>query len=95
MYIVYNRNSTYIVRFHGVADTYSTGFSFKNSLPSLKKQAETLFWLICCERKILFRLKKQAKKMDYKINEQASADECREEEHVLCYLHSGNGMLTG
>jgi len=29
---------------------------------SLKKQAETLFWLICCERKILFRLKKQAEK---------------------------------
>jgi len=29
---------------------------------SLKKQAETLFWLICCERKTLFRLKKQAEK---------------------------------
>jgi len=29
---------------------------------SLKKQVETLFWLICCERKILFRLKKQAEK---------------------------------
>ena len=25
---------------------------------SLKKQAETLFWLICCERKTLFWLKK-------------------------------------
>ena len=32
---------------------------------SLKKQAETLFRLICCERKILFRLKKT----DYKRNE--------------------------
>ena len=29
---------------------------------SLKKQAETLFQLICCKRKILFQLKKQAKK---------------------------------
>jgi len=28
----------------------------------LKKQAKTLFWLICCERKILFRLKKQVEK---------------------------------
>jgi len=28
----------------------------------LKKQVETLFRLICCERKILFGLKKQAKK---------------------------------
>ena len=28
----------------------------------LKKQVETLFWLICCKRKILFRLKKQAEK---------------------------------
>ena len=33
---------------------------------SLKKQVETLFRLICCERKILFRLKKT----DYKISEQ-------------------------
>ena len=31
------------------------------SFASLKK-AETLFWLICCERKILFRLKRQAEK---------------------------------
>ena len=29
---------------------------------SLKKQAETLFQLICCERKTLLRLKKQAEK---------------------------------
>jgi len=29
---------------------------------SLKKQAETPFQLICCERKTLFRLKKQAEK---------------------------------
>ena len=29
---------------------------------SLKKQAETLFRLICWERKTLFRLKKQAEK---------------------------------
>jgi hypothetical protein len=28
---------------------------------SLKKQAETLFWLIFCERKTLFRLKRQDK----------------------------------
>jgi len=29
---------------------------------SLKKQDKTLFRLICCERKTLFRLKKQAEK---------------------------------
>jgi hypothetical protein len=29
---------------------------------SLKKQAQTLFRLICCERKTLFQLKKQAEK---------------------------------
>jgi len=29
---------------------------------SLKKEAKMLFRLICCERKTLFRLKKQAKK---------------------------------
>ena len=33
------------------------------------EQAETLFRLICCERKTLFRLKKQHKSMDYKRNE--------------------------
>jgi len=33
---------------------------------SLEKQAETLFRLICCERKTLFRLKKT----DYKTSEQ-------------------------
>jgi len=32
------------------------------SFVSLKKQVETLFWLICYERKILFQLKKQAEK---------------------------------
>ena len=32
---------------------------------SLEKQAEILFWLICCERKILFQLKKT----DYKRSE--------------------------
>ena len=37
---------------------------------SLKNQAETLLRLIYCERKTLFRLKKQAEKIDYKINEQ-------------------------
>jgi len=34
----------------------------KGPFASLKKQAETLFRLIYCERKTLFRLKKQAKK---------------------------------
>ena len=29
---------------------------------SLKKQGTTLFWLIYCERKTLFRMKKQAEK---------------------------------
>jgi len=37
---------------------------------SLKKQDETLFRLICCERKILFRLKKnKLKNTDYKRSE--------------------------
>jgi hypothetical protein len=35
------------------------------------KPAEKHCWLICCERKILFRLKKQAKKTDYKPDEQS------------------------
>jgi len=34
----------------------------KVSFASLKKQAEALFPLICCERKTLLRLKKQAEK---------------------------------
>ena len=37
-----------------------------DSFVSLKKQAEILFQLICCKKKILFQLKKT----DYKINEQ-------------------------
>ena len=37
---------------------------------SLKKQGETLFQLICCERKILFWLKNELKKTDYKRSEQ-------------------------
>jgi len=32
------------------------------SFALLKKQAEIMFRLICCERKILFQLKKQAEK---------------------------------
>jgi len=32
---------------------------------SLKKQAEILFWLIYCERKTLFRLKKQAEEAGF------------------------------
>jgi len=35
----------------------------------LKKQAETMFRLICCERKTLFRLKKQAQKVRIIIEE--------------------------
>ena len=34
----------------------------KAPFASLKKQVKILFRLICCERKTLFRLKKQAKK---------------------------------
>ena len=41
---------------------------------SLKKQAEILFRLICCERKTLFRLKKQAEKTDYKKSEHGHSD---------------------
>jgi len=33
---------------------------------SLKKQGETLFRLICCERKTLFWLKNKLKSTDYK-----------------------------
>jgi hypothetical protein len=35
------------------------------------KPAEKYCWLICCERKILFRLKNKLKKTDYKPGEQA------------------------
>ena len=41
---------------------YSTTNLMMAPFVSLKKQAETLFRLIWCERKILFRLKKQAEK---------------------------------
>jgi hypothetical protein len=34
------------------------------------KPAEKYCWLICCERKIPFWLKKQAEKTDYKPDEQ-------------------------
>jgi hypothetical protein len=34
------------------------------------KPAEIHYWLICCERKILFRLKNKLKKTDYKPNQQ-------------------------
>ena len=34
----------------------------------VKKQAEILFRLICCEGKTLFQLKNKLKKTDYKIN---------------------------
>ena len=41
------------------------------SFASLKKQVEILFRLICCEGKILFRLKKnKLKSTDYKRSEQ-------------------------
>jgi hypothetical protein len=35
------------------------------------KPAEKHCWLICCERKMLFRLKNKLKKTDYKPNEQS------------------------
>jgi hypothetical protein len=38
------------------------------------KLAEKHCWLICCERKTLFRLKKKLKSTDYKPDEQ---DLCR------------------
>jgi hypothetical protein len=38
------------------------------------KSAEKHCWLICCERKILFQLKKQAEKTNYKPNEQSQGD---------------------
>jgi hypothetical protein len=34
------------------------------------KLAEKHCWLICCERKILFRMKKQTEKTEYKPDEQ-------------------------
>jgi len=46
---------------------------------SLKKQAETLFRLICCERKTLFRLKNKLKNTDYKTNEHG---------HIILYILS-------
>jgi hypothetical protein len=38
------------------------------------KPAEKQCWLICCERKTLFRLKKQAENTDYKPGEQGHTD---------------------
>ena len=37
---------------------YISSMLSKAPFVSLKKQAKTMFWLICCERKILFQLKK-------------------------------------
>ena len=37
----------------------------------VQKTAEILFRLICCERKTLFRLEKQAENDDYKRSEQS------------------------
>jgi hypothetical protein len=37
------------------------------------KPAEKHGWLICCERKILFRLKNKLKKTDYKLDEQGQS----------------------
>ena len=50
---------------------FKTAYSNFGPAPfaSLKKQAVTLFQVICCERKILFRLKNKLKKTDYKRNE--------------------------
>ena len=45
---------------------YGSKEPMKAPFASLKKQAEILFRLICCERKILFRLKNKLKKTDYK-----------------------------
>jgi hypothetical protein len=33
------------------------------------KPAEKYYWLICCKRKILFRLKNKLKSTDYKLDE--------------------------
>jgi len=41
---------------------YLLGFDILAPFVSLKKQAETLFPLICYERKIMFQLKRQTKK---------------------------------
>ena len=38
-------------------------------IPLAEKQTETLFWLICWNRKTLFRLEKQATKTNYNISE--------------------------
>ena len=43
-------------------------------IASLEKQTETLFRLICWERKTLFSAEKQAEKTDYKTSEQG---QCR------------------
>jgi len=59
---------------------------------SLKKQAETLFRLICCERKTLFRLKNKLKSTDYKTSEQGLnclAASTRATDSLLCYMGIG------
>ena len=60
-----------------IPSSYHIGrLSTKVPFALLKKQAETLFRLICCEREILFRLKKQAKK-DGLIREANMAKVCK------------------
>jgi hypothetical protein len=38
------------------------GTSYHSPIASLKNQTKKYCWLICCERKTLFRLKRQAEK---------------------------------
>jgi hypothetical protein len=57
-----------ICSFHELLHINSSGFSISISLRYMAlfgwadKPAEKHCWLICCEKKILFRLKKQAEK---------------------------------
>jgi hypothetical protein len=49
--------------------THTVGSGLLEPFGCADKSAEKYCWLICCERKILFRLKKQAEKTDYKLND--------------------------
>jgi hypothetical protein len=46
-------------------------FEFLGPFDCADKPAEKYCWLICCERKTLFRLKKQTESTDYKPDEQS------------------------
>jgi hypothetical protein len=57
------------------------------------KPAEKHCWLICYERKILFRLKKKLKKTDYKPGEQTQCFSLTTNQHKPNFSETNRGVL--